>query len=62
MPKKDENRAKSKINKGLACSTPASPEREGTGTKKALVNRKRKAIAMSSGPEDQVGFHLYVIP
>ena len=55
MPKKDEGRAKSKLNKGSAGSKPASPEREGTGTKKALVNRKRKANAMSSGPEDQVG-------
>ncbi|CAB3993321.1 histone acetyltransferase KAT5 isoform X5, partial [Paramuricea clavata] len=54
IPKKDENKAKSKFNKGLAGSKPASPEREGTGTKKALVNRKRKANAMSSGPEDQV--------
>jgi hypothetical protein len=55
LPKKEETRAKSKLSKGSACSTPASPEREITGTKKALVNRKRKAKAMSSGPEDQVG-------
>ncbi len=55
LPKKDENRARGKLNKGSAGSKPASPEREGTGTKKALVNRKRKAKAMSKGPDDQVG-------
>ena len=52
LPKKDDNKAKSKLNKGGAGSKPASPERESTNTKKNLANRKRKANAMSSGPED----------
>lgn len=55
LPKKEENKVRSKIlNKGSG-SKPCSPERENNGTKKALIaNRKRKAAAMSKGPEEQL--------
>lgn len=52
LPKKEENRAKSKISKGSAESKPSSPDREHGGTKKSLVNRKRKAAAISKGSEE----------
>ena len=47
LPKKEESRSKSKISKGSAGTKPESPERETTATKKGLINRKRKAAAIS---------------
>lgn len=51
LPKKEESKGKSKLSKGSG-SKPSSPDKENSGTKKALANRKRKAAAMSKGPEE----------
>ncbi|XP_046849047.1 histone acetyltransferase KAT5-like isoform X2 [Xenia sp. Carnegie-2017] len=53
LPKKEESRSKSKISKGSAGTKPESPERETTATKKGLINRKRKAAAISVSEESK---------